>query len=185
MVDCGDHSALMLAGLDRLRQSGLLLDTLLWAEGSSFQVRRGCGGLLAILGRPCVCRECQAGSAFYILKHRYQSCMQIALAPLSGHQKEERFSAIKYERVEKLIFTANNQNSLRPGSHFQIKLHDTQIPFRFCTNSRFKISSSQIELIKSLILMEILCYVVHEMCALKTVSNCFVFINISCFLVGM
>ena len=40
VVDCGDHSALMLAGLDRLRQSGLLLDTLLWAEGSSFQVRR-------------------------------------------------------------------------------------------------------------------------------------------------
>ena len=66
VVDCGDHSALMLAGLDRLRQSGLLLDTLLWAEGSSFQVRRGRGGLLAILGRPCVCRECQAGSAFYI-----------------------------------------------------------------------------------------------------------------------
>ena len=39
VVDCGDHSALMLAGLDRLRQSGLLLDTLLWAEGVSFQVR--------------------------------------------------------------------------------------------------------------------------------------------------
>lgn len=38
VVDCGDHSALMLAGLDRLRQSGLLLDTLLWAEGVSFQV---------------------------------------------------------------------------------------------------------------------------------------------------
>ena len=50
VVDCGDHSALMLAGLDRLRQSGLLLDTLLWAEGVSFQVSEGrSGSLLAIL----------------------------------------------------------------------------------------------------------------------------------------
>ena len=38
VVDCGDHSEAMLAGLHRLRQAGLLLDTLLWAEGVSFQV---------------------------------------------------------------------------------------------------------------------------------------------------
>ena len=61
VVDCGDHSALMLAGLDRLRQSGLLLDTLLWAEGVSFQVSEGrSGSLLAIICRPRVCPECQA-----------------------------------------------------------------------------------------------------------------------------
>ena len=62
VVDCGDHSALMLAGLDRLRQSGLLLDTLLWAEGVSFQVRLG-----ALLSEsPCVV-SVRPGSAFYIL----------------------------------------------------------------------------------------------------------------------
>ena len=38
VVDCGDHSEAMLAGLHRLRQAGLLLDTMLWAEGVSFQV---------------------------------------------------------------------------------------------------------------------------------------------------
>ena len=66
VVDCGDHSALMLAGLDRLRQSGLLLDTLLWAEGVSFQVSEGrSGSCLAIICRPRVCHECP-GSVFYI-----------------------------------------------------------------------------------------------------------------------
>ena len=59
VVDCGDHSALMLAGLDRLRQSGLLLDTLLWAEGVSFQVTVLSESLSVVSVRP--------GSAFYIL----------------------------------------------------------------------------------------------------------------------
>ena len=38
VVDCADHSLGVLTGLARLRQAGLLLDTLLRAEGASFQV---------------------------------------------------------------------------------------------------------------------------------------------------
>ena len=59
VVDCGDHSEAMLAGLHRLRQAGLLLDTLLWAEGVSFQVRVLSESLSVVSVRP--------GSAFYIL----------------------------------------------------------------------------------------------------------------------
>ena len=38
VVDWADHSLGLLTGLARLRQAGLLLDTLLRAEGVSFQV---------------------------------------------------------------------------------------------------------------------------------------------------
>ena len=38
VVDCADHSLGLLNGLARLRQSGLLLDTILRAEGVAFQV---------------------------------------------------------------------------------------------------------------------------------------------------
>ena len=40
VLDSGDHSLTMLSGLQRLRQTGLLLDTCLWAEGVSYQVSK-------------------------------------------------------------------------------------------------------------------------------------------------
>ena len=40
VVDCADHSLGVLSGLARLRKAGVLLDTLLLAEGLSFQVSR-------------------------------------------------------------------------------------------------------------------------------------------------
>lgn len=38
VLDCADHSLGVLSGLARLRKAGVLLDTLLLAEGLSFQV---------------------------------------------------------------------------------------------------------------------------------------------------
>ena len=40
VLDCADHSLGVLSGLARLRKAGVLLDTLLIAEGLSFQVSR-------------------------------------------------------------------------------------------------------------------------------------------------
>ena len=40
VVDCADHSLGVLSGLARLRKAGVLLDTVLLAEGISFQVSR-------------------------------------------------------------------------------------------------------------------------------------------------
>ena len=44
VVDCADHSLGVLSGLARLRKAGVLLDTVLLAEGISFQVSRRFAG---------------------------------------------------------------------------------------------------------------------------------------------
>ena len=49
VVDCADHSLGLLNGLARLRQSGLLLDTLLRAEGVAFQVNCQLGWIFRLL----------------------------------------------------------------------------------------------------------------------------------------
>ena len=40
LLESEEHEAGLLAGLGRLRERGLLLDTALWAEGEKFQVSR-------------------------------------------------------------------------------------------------------------------------------------------------
>ena len=52
VMDCSDHSVNILSGLRRIRQSGLLMDICLWAEGVSFQVPSQTPALVCPLSWP-------------------------------------------------------------------------------------------------------------------------------------